>query len=523
MTHEPAASTPADEPAARKARPSGRPDGDDVLDAHDSRHVTVGSGVSSGVRWMGTGQVAGQIVRIAMMLVLTRLLTPAEFGIVALVTVVTGFFERVLGDTGTTAAVVREPTLDQGLASSVFWWNLTIGVATSAGFIALGAPIARILGEPSAANLVRVVGLMALVNAFGHVQRALLRRRLQFRSLAMVNFTNALGTAVATIGLAVAGWGEWALVVGGLIGTFVSVALAWVVSSWRPSLIFARERLRRISTFSTNLSLQNLFGYISFAGDRFIIGRFIGTTELGYYGLANRLLRYPLQTSMQTYREVVFPTLARIQDDDRAVLRAYVRTVSGIAFLLLPFCLTLTAVAGPMVPALLGAEWVPATDVVAIMALVGALQSLAITTGSIYLAKARTDLSLRWQMFSSAVLMASYSIGAFWGVTGVAWGFLAGIALLTYPAFRIPLGLIGGRPADVARPIAPTLAASAAAAGGAFLTIQIVGRSGGGNWPQLLAGLGTAALVYGGYVLVVRPQAMRDLRSALARRRPKTH
>lgn len=487
-----------------------------MLDTH-AGSKQVGRDVRGGVRWLGTTQVIGQIVRIAMILVLTRLLTPEEFGVVALVMVVTGLFDRVLGDTGTGAALVRQPSLTQGLASSVLWWNIIVGAGTAALFAVLGEPIARLLGDISAAPLVRVVGLSALIGGLGHVQRALLRRMRHFRSLAMVNLSNAVVTAVATIAFALAGWGEWALVVGNLTGTAAAVSLAWILSSWRPSFYYSRAELREITSFSANLSVQNLFGYVSYAGDRFIIGRFIGTTALGYYGLANRLLRYPLQTSAQTYREVVFPTLARVQDDDDALRRAYTRTVSGIAFLLLPVCLAVAALSAPLVAALLGPNWIPATDVVRVMALVAALQSLATTTGSLYLAKGRSDLSLRWQVVASAVLLACYSVGAFWGMMGVAWGYLFGVAALTYPAFRIPLRLIDTSPAVVLRPIVPTAVTASIAAACGWAVAEAVERSTAGPWPPFVAGAFTIAAIYGGYAMIARPAAMIDLRRAISR------
>jgi len=496
---------------------------DDLIDVHDPTAGGLAHGMKSGARWVGSAQVVSQLIRIVMALALTFLIDPAEFGLVALITVITVFFERVLGDTGTTAAVVRHPEITHGLVSSVFWLNVSIGLATSGAFVAFGGVLASVLDNPDAGNLVRVAGLMAFLNAFGHVQRALLRRFLLFRALATVNLSNALITTTATVVLAVANWGPWALVVGNLAGTVGSVALAWWWSPWRPGRTFDRERLRQISRFSVNLSVQNLFGYVSYAGDRFLIGRFIGTAELGYYGLANRLLRYPLQTTTQTYREVVLPGLARIQDDHPGMREAYTRTVNGIAFLLLPLCLGLSALARPLVDAALTDEWLPATNIIAIMALVGALQSLATTTGSIYIAKGRTDLSLRWQMGSSAVLMVAYSIGALWGTEGVAWGYLVGITVLFYPAFHIPLRLIEGRPRDVLSPIAPTLIASAAGAGGAWITARLLDETGRGPWLQLVAGGAVMSAAYGAYVLIGKPQAMRDLKAAVAsgRRRGK--
>ncbi len=416
-----------------------------------------GRSVRTGVRWTAPTQFGMQVARIGTTIALSRMIDPGAFGLVALVTVVTGFFERVLGDTGTTTALVRSPDLTHGLASTVLFWNLLVGSLTSLVFFAGADPIAGMLGSPGASNLVRVLGAMAAVNATTYVQTALMRRRMRFRHLAMVNVTNVAITGSMSLGLAATGMGAMALALGSVGGSAASAALAWLLSDWRPAPYFSWAELRKIARFSSSLSLQNLFGYFSFAGDRLIIGRLLGVTELGYYGMANRLLRYPVQTSAQTYREVMLPNLARLQDDHAAMREAYRRTVAGIAFALFPLCFTVAAVADPLVATTLGARWRPASILVAIVAVVSALQSIATTTGSLYLAKGRADLSLRWAVGSSVVLMACYSTGAHWGVEGVAWGYLGGILMLLYPAFWLPLRLIDAKPATVFRSLGPAM------------------------------------------------------------------
>ena len=288
-----------------------------------------------------------QVVRIVSAIVLARMLTETDFGLVSLVTIVTAFYDRVLGDTGTTAALVQLERITQGLASSVLWLNVAVGAIGTTVMITFAEPLAALLGERDAADLLRVVACIAVVSSFGYVPRALLRRRGEFRKLALANMMNAGITAGGSIVLAQAGWGEWSLAVGNLAGAAAFMLAAWLQIDWRPSLVFVRSEVRSISRFSVNLSASNLFGYISFAGDRFIVGRFLGVADLGYYGLANRLMRYPVQTSSQTYRDVIFPSLARLQGDRDEVGRVFGRSVAGIAFVLFPVCASVAALARP--------------------------------------------------------------------------------------------------------------------------------------------------------------------------------
>jgi PST family polysaccharide transporter len=275
--------------------------------------------------------------------------------------------------------------------------------------------------------------------------------------------------------------------------------------------------MSEISGFSTNLSIQNLFGYVSYAGDRFIIGRFIGTTELGYYGLANRLMRYPVQTSAQTYRDVVFPSLARMQSDHKAMATMYERSVSGIAFLLFPLCATVAAVAQPLVAVMLGPKWAPTADIIGLIAITSALQAVSATTGSLYNARGRADLSLRWQIGSSIFLVLAYSIGSAYGVVGVAWGYLIGTALLTPLAFWIPLRLIGASLFQVTRGALAAGAAAVVAALAANGVVRLLVEQESSDFVQLVVGCVVSLAVFALYAAAFRPRAARDLLAMLRR------
>ncbi|MEM7273461.1 MAG: lipopolysaccharide biosynthesis protein [Actinomycetota bacterium] len=491
----------------------------EVLDVHDAEadRGRVKARLGTGVRWTGLSQILMQVVRVGSLLVLTRLLEPREFGLVALATIVIGLFERVLGDTGTTAAVIRHRRLTQGLASSVLWWNLCVGAVTSLVFLAGGEVIAVILGDRAVTDIVRVLGLLAIINATGYVQIAYLRRSLAFGRVATAHLTNAIMTAVGTIFFALLDYREWSLVLGNLLGSATAALLVWLLSPWRPSRYFSWEEVKEIREFSIYMSAKSFFGHLSLVGDRFVVGRFIGITELGFYGLANRLIRYPIQTSAQTYREVVSPGLARLQDDHEAVLATYRRTVGGIAFLIVPLCLLIAVLADPLVPVALGGKWIDAIDLIPPVALAGAVQAIATTTGSVYVSQGRADLLFRWSVASSLIMLAFYAVGAIWGAEGVAWGFFAGSAALTYPAFYIPLRLLGARPGAVLGPVLPTVVAALVSAGAAAGTSTLLD----GSVPELVQ-LAVAAIVgaavYLLYAVVRRPVEFNDLLSIVARR-----
>lgn len=494
----------------------------DVLDSHGKEgQAAAGSGGSmgKGARWIGLSQTAIQISRVATTLVLATLLTPADFGIVALVTVVSGFFERVVGDTGTSSAIVQRETLTHGLVSSILYLNILVGFTTSMLFIVAANPIAIFLGDQETIDFIRIAGLLAVVNSFTYVPLALFRRKLQFSKLAISNLANAIVTGLSSIGLALADYGPWSIVYGNLAGSVVGVVVAWSMSGWRPARYFSRADLSEISTFSAYLSAKNLFGYVTYAGDRYVVGVLVGVADLGFYGLANRLMRYPTQIVAQTYRSTVFPGLARIQNDHAAMADAYRRSVSTIAYLVFPLCVGVAAVSVPLVSFALAPVWEPVAPVLAIIACTSALQAVASTTGSLYTARGRTDLAFRWQVGSSIVSMIFYLTGSLWGVNGVAAGYLLATLLLMYPAFAIPLGLIKVSVVEVLGEATVTGLVAVVSGAAGYGVVQVLSGRGAPDLVQIIGGLATVGAGFALYTAVARPSAFDDIIGLLGRKR----
>ncbi len=501
----------------------GPPEGDDAsvspLDVLIAPLDQRGPAIGSAVRWVASVQGGSQVIRLLGTIGLARLLTPADFGLVSLVMVITNMVERVLGDTGTTSALIRHDHLTQRLASTVFYWNLVVGAATTLLFVVAARPMAMLLGDRDAAGVARVIGCLALVNATTYVQTGLFRRTLQFKRLAGINIVNLTVTMGSSLGLAAMGWGAWALAVGTLTGSASAAMVVWVWSDWRPSRHFAWIDLEPIRGFSVRLSAQNLLNYFARVGDRFVVGRLLGVTDLGYYGMANRLINYPLMACTQTGREAIYPNLVRIKHDAAALRVMYRRTLAGIALVMLPICLTTAAVADPLVHVVLGELWVPAIPLISIVAVVGALQSLTVTTGPIYLVLGRVDLLLRWSIISCVVLLLGYLAGAHWGVTGVGLGYLGGTVVLAYPAFRIPLRLIDARPSYLFGALLGPVACAAAGSAAAYLSVRAFAAAGRPDWVTLLAGVGISGVVTGAALLLVRPEALRDAWAVATSRR----
>jgi PST family polysaccharide transporter len=277
------------------------------------------------------------------------------------------------------------------------------------------------------------------------LQQALLERRLAFDRLARIELVAGVAGAAAGIGAAAAGLGVWSLVCQALLVAGVTTVLLWLVGGWRPRLLFDWGEVRAVTGYSLNLTAFNVFNYIERNLDNLLIGRFLGAGALGYYALAYRLMLYPLQGVSTVIIRVLFPTYAKIQDDDARFRRIYLQVTGAIAVVTFPVFFGLMATSEPLILTIFGEGWRPVAPLILILGLVGMLQSVGTMGGAIYRAKGRTDWHFRFQLVTVSLSIPAFAIGLRWGVVGVAAGYATVMIILAYPSFAIPFSLIGLR------------------------------------------------------------------------------
>lgn len=425
---------------------------------------------------MGIAQVLSQVTAIGSVMLLARLLSPEAFGAVAIASAVIVFFQRTLGDTGTTVALVQRNELTRVLASTTFLVNLAVGVVSSLIIFTISTPLSEFLLGPDeasdSANALRILSIMPMFIALGTVPRALLRRRMQFRSLAGALLVNAGVTAGASVVLALTLEDYRALVIGNVIGSLAMTVWLLAAARWMPRPRFSWGQFRGISGMSRDITIFNFFSYFSAYGDRLVVAR-IGLTELGYYGMANRLMRYPMQAVAQVNRDVVTPALVKVRDDDQRLAQVYLRNVAAVAAAILPIAVLVAAVAEPLVAVVLGEQWRPAASVVAVVALASGIQSVSATTGQVFVLKERTKLHIWWAVVAAVITTFAYWVGAHWNALGVAIGYLIAMVVLAPAAFAVVFQLLQSPTRGLVGALGPPAAASAL--GGAAAVVVRLG------------------------------------------------
>ncbi len=408
---------------------------DHLLHNLDQRAVSSGA-ITAAV------QVAGFFLNLGSAVVLARLLSPAEFGLVGMVGAVTAVL-GILKEAGLTTATVQAETITQEQVSSLFWINA--GLSGIVGLVAAGsAPlVARFYHDE---RLVMIMVALSLTFPFTGLtvqQHALLTRQMRFKAIGAIE-TAALLISLATgISLAWFGFGYWSLVGLQLSSTASALVLTWSVSGWRPNRPTRHSDVASLVTFGMHLSAADLIGRLSTRTDSILIGRFFGAEDLGLYSRANVLLARPLAQLFWPVSSVLTPVLARLQSDPARYRETFTRAYDALALLTFPFTALCLALAEPLVLVLLGPEWKGAIPLFAGFALTALALPLTLTASWLLTSQGRGRDLLHTYVVTSVATLVAYAVGLRWGPLGVILAFGAAQFLFILPILSYVAGRLG--------------------------------------------------------------------------------
>lgn len=418
----------------------------------------------SGLKWTTVSQISRISAQLLSVLILARLLPPADYGLVAMATTVTGFVS-LFRDFGTAAAIIQKDDPSPGLLDSIFWLNVAFGVLLAL-LLGLFAPlIAFGFAEPRLKAVLWVLLLSFPITSLGAVQQALLEKASRFRPLAIIETSAAFIGLAGAVWAAWAGWGVYSLVLQTLLMVFLTTVCLWFASQWRPALRWELNEILGVMRFSGNLVGFNVFNYFVRNADNMLIGRFLGASELGFYTMAYRLMLWPLQNISSVVGRVLFPAFSRLQADQGRIAGAYIRATAAIMLITAPLMFGFFVLRVPFVAVALGERWQPVADVLVWLVPVGLLQSIGTVVGTLYLATGRTDVMFKWGIGAGLLVIPAFAIGLQWEITGVAAAYAVASLLLFWPSLAIPFRWVGLRVGDVLLKLIPSIATAAVMAG----------------------------------------------------------
>jgi O-antigen/teichoic acid export membrane protein len=420
-------------------------------------------------------QGANFVIRVGSLVILARLLDPTDFGLLAMVTVVTGVF-NLFRDAGLSLATVQRERISEAQLSTLFWVNIAVGLLLSAGTIAAAPFLVMFYHEPRLQAVALALSLGFVLNAAGVQHSALLQRQMRFGTIAAIETTGQILSSALGIVLALLNLGYWSLVCMALTLTCVSTAGCWMATGWIPGRPRSGTDLRSLIRFGGTVTLNSLIVYAAYNLDKILLGRFWGAAPLGVYGRAYQLVSIPTDNLNSAVGGVALSALSRLQNDLARLRSYFLKGYSIVLVLTIPLTLMCAVFAEDIIVVLLGGKWVEAAPLfrrlaptILAFALLNPLSWLLIATGNL-------GRSLKMALVIAPVVALGYIIGLPAGPKGVALGFSTSMLLLTVPLILWAThGLIVTK-ADIMSAVLPPFVSALVATLLAFAIITVFGH-----------------------------------------------
>lgn len=379
-------------------------------------------------------QAARIVLQLLSVVVLARLLTPRDYGMLAIVLVLVGLGE-ILRDFGLTSASIQAPELSRGQRDNLFWLNALIGAALTVVMLLVASTLGAVTGEPEIVGMAQWLSLLFLLNGLATQHRASLMRDLRLRPLAIADVTAAAIALALAVAAALLGAGYWALVVQQLSNGLIALVGVVIAGRWMPRRYSRVHSIRTMVTFGWNLVAANLVQYAARQIDTVLVASRFGTAPLGLYNRAYQLVMTPLGQVRSPLQSVALPLLSRLQRDQPR-FESYVAAAQlALGYLIgIPIAM-LAGLAEPVVAIMLGDAWIDAAPLLRMFAIAGLLTTLSYVGYWVYVARGLGAQLLRYSLVTAGIKIVCIVIGSFFGLIGVA------VAFAVHPAIAWPISL----------------------------------------------------------------------------------
>jgi len=377
-------------------------------------------------------QGANFVLRLVSLMVLARLLVPADFGLVGMVTVFTGVL-NLFQDFGLSAAAIQHTNVTEDQKSNLFWINVLVGAVLGLLLAASAPAVALLYHEPRLAAVTAVLAFAFLFNAAGVQHGAILQREMRFTALAVINTVAlVLGTAVA-IGGAVAGYGYWALVAMTVAVPLTGSIGFWLTTRWVPGRPRRRTGIRPMMRFGGTLTLNGLVVYVASNFEKVLLGRYWGADAIGLYGRAFQLVNIPTANLNSAAGEVAFSALSRVQNDPDRLRNYFLKGYSLVLAMTAPLTILCALFAGDVILVFLGPNWAAAAPIFRFLAPTILVFAIANPLSWLLMSLGLIKRSLKIGLVIAPIMIASYLIGLPYGPKGVAVAYSTVMMLWLFP------------------------------------------------------------------------------------------
>lgn len=394
------------------------------------KHKTV-----KGTAWSMVERFSVQGVMFVVMILMARVLTPADYGLVGMVAIFIAISQSLV-DSGFSQALIRKQDRTETDNSTVFYFNVAVGLALYLLLFFCAPLIARFYNEPLLVPITRLVSLSIVINSLVVVQRALLITRIDFKTQAKASFVAAITSGAVGLTMAYTGFGVWSIVWYQLTNIAVNVGLLTLMARWHPRRLYSWKSFRELFSFGSKLALSGIINTLYNNIYLLVIGKVYKAADLGYYTRAHHFAELPSSTMTNVLQRVTYPVMCTIQDDLPRLTDIYMRLLRISGYIIFPLMMALAAVSKPLILAILNPQWEFAAELLTIICFTMMWYPIHAINLNLLQVRGRSDLFLRLEIIkkiiSVGVLCATVPFGLVVMCIGSVFNSILALAINTY-------------------------------------------------------------------------------------------
>lgn len=361
------------------------------------KHKTV-----KGVVWSSVERFSVGGLQFIIMIIMARLLTPDDYGVVAMLQVFIAVSQSLI-DSGFSQALIRKLDRTQQDYSTVFYFNIGVGILLYFVLFAVAPWIAHFYNAPELVDITRVIAIGMAFNSFTVVQRAILTINLDFKTQAKATITASVVSGGVGIGMAYGGCGVWSIVAQQVSNLGINAIMLWKVSCWRPSWCYSWRSFRELFGFGSKLLLSGLLNTLWNNIYLILIGKFFSKADLGYYTRAYQFADFPSSILTGVFQRVTYPVLCNLQDDNERLSLNYRKLLKIIAYIIFPLMIGLAAISTPLILILLKEQWLFTADLLKVICVSAMFFPVHALNLNLLQVKGRSDLFLRLEVIKKVI------------------------------------------------------------------------------------------------------------------------
>jgi len=373
-----------------------------------------------GASWSFADNIAGLGIAFIVGIILARILTPKEFGLIGIISIFIAVFNSIV-DSGFSNALIRKNDANPIDYSTAFIFNLFLSVFLFLGLFFLAPFVGTYFKDPQLVPLTRAMSVIVLINAFALVQRTLLVKKIDFKTQTKISVIASLSSGIIGIGMALTGFGVWSLVAQQISRQLLNTIFLWVFNKWLPKLEFSIKSFKELFGFGWKLLVSGLINTIWNEIYLVVIGKVYSTSTLGQYTRAKQFTDIFSSNLTGIVQRVSYPVLSSIQDEQDRLKQAYKKVIKTTMFMSFVLTLGLAAIAKPMVLVLIGEKWLPSVEFLQIICFSAMLYPLHAINLNLLQVKGRSDLFLILEILKKTIAIAPILLGIFVGINAMLW------------------------------------------------------------------------------------------------------